>query len=150
MRKDFYTGLFLPKQYMSKEHIVPRSLLRPKHHSDKINIVTTDIVLNSFRSNYRFAEIPIHVQKYFPLKISLFTNIGPVDDIIPFYSIDIFDRAQILSAVKDDRNKLFYPLLFHHQIALIATKMMIKYPYLDKNDIFDDPLTLRRWIDRYH
>ena len=146
MIRDFYTRLWLPIQYHSREHVIPRSLLKPVHRSDRQNIVITDTRLNNFRSNYRFAEIPLKELHNFPRHLPLDIDCRQLNtDLKCFYSIDIQRQIQILVALQDPKEKLFYPLMSHNKIARIINRMLHKYKYLKLENIFVTPMIYRRW-----
>lgn len=150
MTRDFYTRLFLPVQYRSREHLIPRSMLRGEHQSDESNIVTTDIVLNAFRSNYRFAEISSGFSHGFPLFLHLYDQhtTDRSSPVKPFYSVDIFSRCQVLTAFRSDRLRLYYPLFSHYEIAQITNRIIKKYSYLDIEDVFENSKTFNKWLHK--
>jgi len=148
--RDFYTNLWIPTEFKSKEHIVPKSLLLPRHKNDKSNLVITDYRLNNFRSNYRFSEISQRDLKEFPRQLSLMENTPLFDNssIVPFYGIDFNRQLKILVACRNSKEKLFYPLMSHYKISKIIQLTLDKYKYIKLENIVEDPIIYKRWLKK--
>jgi len=148
--RDFYTNLMIPSQYKSREHVVPKSLLLPVHRSDKDNIVSIDVTLNNFRSNYRFSELSRRDINEFPRHIPILHDVNRLSDsvLIPFYATDFQRQVKVLVACKNTKDRLFYPLLSHNKIIKIIDHMLKKYPYLRIDDLVEDPLIFKRWMKK--
>ena len=84
---DFYTGLYVPPNSRSREHVIPVSVLRAhrfrKSAFAEENIRMVDISVNWFRSNHRFARLPFDHDKYMTLEPRETNVVSDISTAIP-------------------------------------------------------------------
>jgi len=128
---DVYTGNVLTKDYMSKEHIIPKRFFSCKNHADDlINLVPCDIHVNRIRSDYKY-------------------GISCMDSLQDPKIMEVYDNSHSISGYVNKRTRTFYPGKYtdYGILGRSIIELLRKYPYLYRNllDIVESPIVLSIW-----
>lgn len=128
---DVYTGTYLGKKHVSKEHVIPRRYFLSKEHAnDILNIVPCDRYVNGMRSDFKFGFL------YY-------------DNIDDHHLMEVYNYQNELSGYVNKRTRTFYPggdadfgLLGRSIVELLK-----KYPYLYRSlpEIVESPTVISIW-----
>jgi len=120
-RVDLYTGLYVPALRVSREHVVPKSIMKKAGVPsaglwDVVNLYCVDAGINSRRSNYKFEDSK-HQHMIFDAKHRIFVPPLPA-------------RGAVARTVYNTMNK--YPELFPwidaHVIDAAVMSRWMSYP----------------------
>ena len=153
---DIYTAEKLPFAHRSIEHVIPQSILkkyaydysyRPsKLLQDPLNLFTTSPMMNSFRSNYKYAsflcESPMDIDK------ASFPTLKCIKKEEKEEEEENHPLRKKMSIYRDSRNGIFYVTMNQRILAHTILNMYRKYRRLEEyhSDIFHQENLLELWL----
>jgi hypothetical protein len=160
---DIYTAEKLPFAHRSIEHVIPQSILKKYAYDysyrpstliqDPLNLFTTSPMMNSFRSNYKYASLlspsPIDIDKAsFPSSLKSSLNNIKKEKKEEEEDDENYTLRKKMSIYRDSRNGIFYVTMNQRILAHTILNMYRKYRRLEEyhSDIFHQENLLELWL----